>query len=73
MKICRFNDNRIGVVSEDQVADVTGILQSLGVRSYPFPNHDLFIANLPRLLPQLKTLASTAHRVPLSSGRRNTA
>ena len=67
MKICRFNDNRIGVVAGDQVADVTEILQSLGDRKYPFPNHDVFIADLPQLLPQLKVLAAKAHRVPLSS------
>ena len=66
MKICRFNDNRIGVVTGDQVADVTEILQSLGERKYPFPNHDLFMANLPRLLPRLKELSATAQRVPLS-------
>ncbi len=67
MRICRFNDNRVGVVEGDQVADVTAALDSLGSTSYPFPTHDLFIASLPRLLPHMAALAKTAKRVPLAS------
>jgi 2,4-diketo-3-deoxy-L-fuconate hydrolase len=67
LKICRFNDNRIGVVLDDEIADVTAILESLGSARYPFPNHDVFIANLPRLLPELAALSRTAQRVPLAS------
>ncbi|PRX92107.1 fumarylacetoacetate hydrolase family protein [Paraburkholderia sp. BL25I1N1] len=67
MKICRFNEDRIGVVLDGEIADVTTILESLGNAHYPYPNHDVFIQNLPRLLPELAALSKTAPRVPLSS------
>jgi len=67
LKICRFNEDRIGVVIDGEIADVTAILESLGSARYPFPNHDVFIANLSRLLPDLATLSRRAQRVPLSS------
>ena len=46
MKICRFNDNRLGVVEGDTVKDVTDALSALPVYSYPLPCHDPMIAEL---------------------------
>ena len=40
MKICRFNDNRLGLVADDGVRDVSGALAKLPSASYPFPRHD---------------------------------
>ena len=58
MKICRFDDNRIGVVEGDQVRDVTGVLDSLPQLKWPFPTGDQFIANLPMLLPLIEKAAA---------------
>src|SRR5688572_28092818 len=47
MKICRFDDNRIGLVVGDEIHDVTDQFQSPSF-SYPLPRHDVLMANLPR-------------------------
>ncbi|HEY9207761.1 MAG TPA: fumarylacetoacetate hydrolase family protein [Acidovorax sp.] len=60
MKICRFDDNQLGLVEGDQVLDVTGALDVLPACRYPFPAHDLLIANLPQVMRQIRLLAPTA-------------
>jgi 2-keto-4-pentenoate hydratase/2-oxohepta-3-ene-1,7-dioic acid hydratase in catechol pathway len=55
MRICRFDDNRIGVVTDDGVHDVTqAALRELPQWTYPLPVFDPFIANLPRLRQALE-------------------
>lgn len=66
MRICRFNQNRIGVVRGEMVHDVTSILVRLGQVEYPLPRHDLFIAALPELLPEMQKLADQAPGVPVA-------
>lgn len=46
MKICRFDDNRLGVVEGESVHDVSAALELLPHASYPFPSFDVLIANL---------------------------
>ena len=66
MKICRFDDNRLGLVKGEQVHDVTAVLAELGTFAYPLPRFDPFIASLDRLKPRIESLAATAKAVPLS-------
>ena len=43
MKLCRFNNNRLGVVDLEAgvVADVTSAMERIRVgKSYPLPPHD---------------------------------
>jgi 2-keto-4-pentenoate hydratase/2-oxohepta-3-ene-1,7-dioic acid hydratase in catechol pathway len=55
MRICRFDDNRIGVVTDDGIHDVTqAALRELPHWIYPMPVFDPFIANLPRLRQALE-------------------
>ncbi|MGC2963733.1 2-keto-4-pentenoate hydratase/2-oxohepta-3-ene-1,7-dioic acid hydratase in catechol pathway [Paraburkholderia sp. GV068] len=60
MKICRFNDNRLGVVEGDNVRDVTEALASLPAASYPFPSHDVLIENLMQIRQAAEQLAPRA-------------
>lgn len=46
MQLCRFNDDRLGLVTGDEVIDVTAALKVLPSCSYPLPGHDLLIAHL---------------------------
>ena len=62
MKLCRFNDNRLGVVGGEQVIDVTQALDALPVLRYPYPGADQLIANLARLKPGIESLLVTAKR-----------
>jgi 2-keto-4-pentenoate hydratase/2-oxohepta-3-ene-1,7-dioic acid hydratase in catechol pathway len=56
LKICRFNNNRLGVVSGEEVIDVTAALDILPARHYPFPAHDLLVENLAQLMIAAETL-----------------
>ena len=49
MKICRYDDNRLGVVRDGMVYDVTPALKKLPAVAYPLPGHDPLIAALPKL------------------------
>src|SRR2546422_2736739 len=51
MRICRFDDNRVGIVSGEGIRDVTAVLDGLPQVTYPLPRHDPFIAALRDLLP----------------------
>lgn len=58
MRICRFNDNRVGVVTSAGVVDVTDIVHNtLKPHHWPLPRYDLLIAALPDLKQRLQTAA----------------
>lgn len=46
MKLCRFNDGRLGIVEGDVVRDVTEALAALPAHRYPFPAFDAMVAAL---------------------------
>lgn len=62
MKLCRFNDERLGVVQGEWIVDVTSVLDRLPPARYPLPRHDLFIAALPELVPTLEAAAHSGER-----------
>jgi len=62
MKICRFDNDRLGVVLGDAVADVTAVTESLPARRWPLPDGDDFIAALPTLRNALEKAAADAPR-----------
>ena len=67
MRICRFNDNRLGVVLGDEVADVSAVIDELPSLRWPLPHGDAFIAALPKLRARMTELAAVSARLPLSS------
>ena len=73
MRLCRFDENRLGVVrgtSEAPVVhDVTAILEALPSFRYPLPDHDPLVAALPSLRPQIEALADGAPAMPLAGLR----
>lgn len=69
MKICRFDDNRLGLVEGDEVRDVTAALEVLPSHRYPLPTVDPMIANLGRLRQEIRRIAPSAPTLPLA-GRR---
>jgi 2-keto-4-pentenoate hydratase/2-oxohepta-3-ene-1,7-dioic acid hydratase in catechol pathway len=46
MRIARFDDNRVGIVRDDGIHDVTSALDALPSHRYPFPRQDALVANL---------------------------
>src|SRR3954470_9376159 len=65
MKICRFDDNRLGLVSDDGIRDISSVLGKLPTASYPFPRHDALIAHLPELRAEIERSAKSAKPVPV--------
>src|SRR5262245_6469605 len=60
MRICWFNDNRLGLVEGDRVRDASRALDKLPMPTYPFPpKGDPLIANLDRLKPDIIAAAES--------------
>lgn len=66
MKICRFNEGRLGLVEGDVVRDVTAALYVLPSYRYPLPTFDPFIANLPSIMDEIRRLAPSAPLLALA-------
>jgi len=66
MRFCRFGDGRLGLVEDSQVRDVTTALDVLPTYRYPFPTHDLFIANLDKIIDRVRTIQSSSPAIPLT-------
>jgi 2-keto-4-pentenoate hydratase/2-oxohepta-3-ene-1,7-dioic acid hydratase in catechol pathway len=64
MRIARFDDNRVGIVRDDGIHDVTSALDALPSHRHPFPPHDALIANL-----QLLKNAKAGKVVPLEKAK----
>ena len=66
MRLCRFNESRLGVVEGDGIHDVTSALQVLGSYRYPLPGRDELVANLDRVRERIDAIRDTAPLVPLA-------
>lgn len=66
MRICRFDNNRLGLVEGEHVRDVTAALNVLPSYRYPLPQFDPLVAHLPEVMQQIALLAPTAPSLPLS-------
>jgi 2,4-didehydro-3-deoxy-L-rhamnonate hydrolase len=67
MKICRFNDNRFGIVIGQEVADLTQVLCKLPELRWPVPAGDHLIRNFPLLKQHITEALPTAERYSLSA------
>jgi 2,4-didehydro-3-deoxy-L-rhamnonate hydrolase len=64
LKICRFEDNRVGIVRDNQVFDVSEIGGQLPSCRWPYPLGDQFIEQLEVLRPSMERLADNAQGRP---------
>jgi 2-keto-4-pentenoate hydratase/2-oxohepta-3-ene-1,7-dioic acid hydratase in catechol pathway len=69
MRLCTFNENRLGLVSGDHVLDVTAALDVLPACRYPLPKSDLLIANLSAVIERVNALRASAVAVPVNTVR----
>ncbi|WP_394168478.1 fumarylacetoacetate hydrolase family protein [Saccharospirillum alexandrii] len=69
MRICRFNDNRLGLVIGDEIADVTPVLDQLPAFRWPLPRHDVLIDALADLRPAIMSAAEKAPRFNLADAK----
>lgn len=66
MKLCFFNDNRLGLVEANTVYDVSEALGQLPTSGYPYPQTDALITNLEQLTPEIIRLREGASSFPLN-------
>jgi 2,4-diketo-3-deoxy-L-fuconate hydrolase len=66
MKLCRFNDNRLGLVEGNDVIDVTSALEALPAYKYPAPKNDQLIENLTMLKPKIMEAAKSGKKLALA-------
>jgi 2-keto-4-pentenoate hydratase/2-oxohepta-3-ene-1,7-dioic acid hydratase in catechol pathway len=69
MKLCRFDNDRLGVVQGDVIRDVTQVLEELPRVTYPLPRFDPLIANLPQVQRRIEAVLPKAATVPLAKVR----
>jgi 2,4-didehydro-3-deoxy-L-rhamnonate hydrolase len=69
MRFCRFDDNRLGVVTGDEIRDVTAVLDHLPPLSWPVPPGDHFFNHFDALRPRMEEAAQKAPARPLSEVR----
>ena len=65
MRLCRFGENRLGVVDGDQVRDVTAALEELPAYRYPLPAGDMLVANLEKVTTRARAIAKNSAPMPL--------
>ena len=66
MRLCRFNEGRLGLVEGSNVRDVTAALDVLPSYRYPLPAFDVLIANLDQVTARVKAIAGDSPVLPLS-------
>jgi 2,4-diketo-3-deoxy-L-fuconate hydrolase len=66
MRLCRFADDRLGLVRGEEVFDVTAALAALPAHRYPLPRHDPLVAHLPELRAGIEAAARAARPIPLA-------
>lgn len=69
MKICRYDNNHVGVVVGEQILDVTPTLAALPVLQYPLPSGDPLITALAHMRPRFDAAAAAARALPLADAR----
>jgi 2-keto-4-pentenoate hydratase/2-oxohepta-3-ene-1,7-dioic acid hydratase in catechol pathway len=69
MRLCRFDDDRVGVVRGDIVFDVSRLLERLTAASHPAPWGDPLIALLATHRPEVERLADQAQHHTLDRVR----
>src|SRR5262249_36341721 len=69
MKLCRYDDNRLGIVRGRQVHDVTPVLDRLPSVRWPLPLGDLLIGALPQLRAELERAADSASTIDIDKVR----
>ena len=69
MKLCRYDNGRLGIVEGAEVLDVSDALDAIPPRGWPYRHGDALIASLPAVLERARQLSARAVRRKLSEVR----
>src|SRR5947207_4574056 len=66
MRLCRFDDDRLGLVEGTTVYDVTAAIEAIPSRRWPFPIGDALIAHLSEICSAAQKLKPHARKFDLA-------
>lgn len=69
MRLCRFDDDRLGVVQGDEVLDVSPALAEIPAQRWPIAQGDPLIANMDRVIAAVNSRLPLAPRKPVASAK----
>lgn len=69
MKICRFNNHRLGLVQANEVRDVTAALEAIPPSTYPWPAGDALVVHFEQVRQRIEELAPSAPILDLGEVR----
>jgi 2-keto-4-pentenoate hydratase/2-oxohepta-3-ene-1,7-dioic acid hydratase in catechol pathway len=69
MKLCRYDNERLGIVQGADVLDVSDALDAIPPQRWPYRHGDALIASLPAVLERARQLSARAVRRKLSEVR----
>ena len=69
MHLCRFNDNRLGLVDGDQVADVSAALDVIPAQTWPLAQGDPLILHLDAVRKRADEIVDDAERLSVSDAK----
>ena len=69
MKLCRYDNDRLGIVEGAEVLDVSEALDAIAPQRWPYRHGDALIASLPAVLERARQLSARAARRKLSEVR----
>jgi 2,4-didehydro-3-deoxy-L-rhamnonate hydrolase len=67
MKLCRFNDDRLGVIEGDEMLDVSAALEVLPAVRWPYPTGDAVCAHWSTIRPAIEAARKVAPRHDLTA------
>jgi 2,4-diketo-3-deoxy-L-fuconate hydrolase len=67
MNLCRFDINRLGVVQDGRVYDVSYALDELARTAWPAPHGDVLIAHLPAIVDRIEAMPLPSVSLPITS------
>lgn len=65
MRLVRYDDNRLGLLKEQHIHDVSSVVDRIPASKWPHPPGDALIAALPELRADIEEMADQAPTIPL--------
>jgi 2-keto-4-pentenoate hydratase/2-oxohepta-3-ene-1,7-dioic acid hydratase in catechol pathway len=69
LRICRFDEDRLGVVEGEEIIDISDALNALPAVRWPYPPGDAVITNWTLLKPLIDELCLSGRRLPVAGVR----
>lgn len=66
MKLCRYDDDKLGLVDGDEIIDVTAALDAIPAQTWPLDRSDPLAANLSAVCKRVVAVKADGARVPIS-------